>query len=183
MSEIEERGIPIEDPAEESDEGEGRSLGPLYKWAGLAAVIIALGLGAFLLTVKVIVPRLNATSLGDKIMNVKETINKKKPPKKLKRGEVVPHPIRGVTVNMSPRGHLVFDLIVEVAYEDALKELITKDYQVQDALITHFSGRNKAELLSSRFHATIRDSMKMIISAILQSAPIDTVYITKYLIQ
>jgi len=179
MSEFEERGIPLEGPDEDFDD-EGKGVPPFAKWAGLLLVIIALGVGAYFVTAKVIMPRLAGSAVSEKVLEVKQKLNR---PKKKKRGPVTPYPIQGVTVNLAGRGFLIFDVIVEVSYEGVEEELEEKQYKIQDALIQQFSGSNRQELLNEGYLTEARGNIQVILNALLESGPVDTVYFTKFLIQ
>lgn len=182
MTEIEDRGVPIEEP-DEPEEQESKPLSPLYKWVGLVIVVIGLGVGAFFLTTKVILPLLKATPIGERMLQVKQKVNK--PKKKVWKGSIVNHAIQGVTVNaIGPRGlqFVTFDLNVEVP-ETAKEELIKKENQIRGALISYFVERTVKELSTRQFHVAARDTMRAIINSVIEGEPVDTAYFTRFLIQ
>lgn len=182
MSEIEGRGIHVEEP-DEPDEREIKPSSPLYKMLGLVMVVVGLGVGAFFLTTKVILPLLKATPIGEKMLLVKQKINQ--PKKKVWKGSMVDHAIQGVTVNAAgPRGlqFVIFDLNMEVP-ESAKEELIKKESQIRGALIAYFMERTVQELSTREFHFTARDTMRAIINSTIEGEPVDTAYFTRFLIQ
>lgn len=127
MSEIEERGIPIEDAEEEPEEvedeevQESKPIPPLVKLLILLGTVLVLAAGAFFLTKKVILPQIARSTVGDKITEVKQRlqqpkredgsideaedkgegseVRKRSRKKKAKRGEVLRHEIKGITAN------------------------------------------------------------------------------------
>ncbi len=182
MTEIEDRGQHIEEP-DEPEEQESKPLSPLYKWAGLVMVVIGLGVGAFFLTAKVILPLLKATPIGEKMLQVKQKINK--PKKKVWKGPMVDHAIQGVTVNAAgPRGlqFVTFDLNMQVP-ESAKETLVKKENQIRGALIAFFVERTVKELSTREFHNAARDTMRAIINSVIEGEPVDTAYFTRFLIQ
>jgi flagellar basal body-associated protein FliL len=128
VSEIEERGIPIEGADEEPEEEledeevqESKPLPPFVKLIILVATVIVLAAGAYFLTKKVILPQVSRSEAGEKISEVKQRLQqpkredgdidegedkgkgkgerKKSRKKKAKRGEVIRHEIKGITAN------------------------------------------------------------------------------------
>ena len=182
MTEIEDRGQPIEEP-DEPEEQESKPLSPLYKWVGLVVVVTGLGVGAYFLATKVILPLLKATPIGEKMLQVKQKMNE--PKKKVWKGPVVNHAIQGVTVNaMGRRGlqFVTFDLNMEVP-EAAKDELLKKENQIRGALIAYFVERTVKELSTREFHIAARDTMRAIINSVIEGTPVDTAYFTRFLIQ
>ena len=127
MSEIEERGIPIEGADEEPEEvedeeiQESKPVPPFVKLLVLLASVVILAAGAFFLTKMVILPQVSKSEVGEKITEVKQRLQqpkredesvadsgdargdqeegKKSRKKKAKRGEVIRHEIKGITDN------------------------------------------------------------------------------------
>lgn len=185
MSEVEDLGA--EGAEENGDEGK-RSL-PIVKLAVIIVGVILLGLLAFILTQRVIVPKLTGLDdVGDKVRDMRENVQKAREKKKkaAKLGPVIAHPIRGVTANTAGsrgRRFVTFDIILETRVEDARDEMVTKDYQIRDGLITYFGGRTVGELATRQFMAAAKDTVKALINGMLETGEIDTMYFTKFLIQ
>ncbi len=185
MSEIEDTGAARAE--ENGDEGK-RSL-PIVKLAVIIVGVILLGLLAFILTQRVIVPKLTGLDdVGDKIRDMRENVQKAREEKKKagKLGPVIAHPIHGITANTAGsrgRRFVTFDIILETRVEDARDEMVTKDYQIRDAMITYFGGRTVNELATRQFMSAAKDTVKALINGMLETGEIDTMYFTKFLIQ
>lgn len=185
MSEVQDREATDVDQPDEQD----KPSFPIGKWVAIVFMLVLLGLGAYVLTERVIVPKLTGQGeVGDKMRamrdNVQEAREKKKKTGKL--GPVIPHPISGITANTAGsrgRRFVTFDLIVETRVEDARDEMVTKEYQIRDALITYFGGRSVGELATRQFMTAAKDTIQVLINRLLETGEIDTVYFTKFLIQ
>jgi flagellar basal body-associated protein FliL len=194
MSEIEERGVPIEEPEEEQPESEeeeeevkeSRPLPPFVKLLILLAAALVLAAGAFFVTKKVVLPRVTKSSVGEKMTEVKQKLQKPKKKKKEKKGPVIRHPIMGITANTAGslgRRFITLDLMVETTSEESQQEMVEKEYQIRDALIFYFGGRSVQEISTRQFMVTARDTVRGIINSVLESEPVDTVFFTTFLIQ
>lgn len=193
MSEIEQRGVPIEEPEEpleeEEEERERRPLPPFVKLIILVASVLIMAAGAFFLTQKVVLPRITKTSVGEKITEVKQKLQRPKKEKKKekeKKGPVIKHPITGITANLAGsmgRRFVAMDIMVETTSQESRNEMIEKEYQIRDALIFYFGGRTIREISTRQFMLTARDSVCSIINSIIESEPVDTVFFTTFLIQ
>jgi flagellar basal body-associated protein FliL len=186
MSEVGDREATGVDQA---DDGQNKPSFPIGKWVAIVFMLVMLGLGAYMLTERVIVPWLTGKGeTGDKMRamrdNVQEAREKKK--KTVKIGPVIAHPIKGITANTAGsrgRRFVTFDLILETRVEDARDEMITKEYQIRDAMITYFGGRSVGELATRQFMTAAKDTIQVLINGLLETGEIDTVYFTKFLIQ
>ncbi len=174
---------------DQPDDEQNKPSFPIGKWVAIVFVLILLGLGAYMLTQRVIVPKLTGMGeVGDKMRAMRDNVQEAREEKKkaAKKGPVIPHPIRGITANTAGsrgRRFVTFDLIVETRVEDARDEMVTKEYQIRDALITYFGGRSVSELATRQFMAAAKDTVQALINRMLESGEIDTVYFTKFLIQ
>lgn len=174
---------------DQPDDEQNKPSFPIGKWVAIIFMLVLLGLGAYMLTERVIVPWLTGKGeRGDKMRamrdNVQEAREKKK--KMGKIGPVIPHPIKGITANTAGsrgRRFVTFDLIVETRFEDARDEMVIKEYQIRDALITFFGGRSVGELATRKFMTDAKDTVQALINRLLETGEIDTVYFTKFLIQ
>ncbi len=187
MSEVGEReATGVDQP----DDEQNRPSIPIGKWVAIIFTLILLGLGAYMLTERVIVPKLTrrGSEVGDKMRAMRDNVQEARKEKKkaAKKGPVIPHPIKGVTANTAGsrgRRFVTFDLIVETRIEDARDEMVTKEYQIRDALITFFGGRSVGELATRQFMTAAKDTVQALINGLLETGEIDTVYFTKFLIQ
>ncbi|UCH09895.1 MAG: flagellar basal body-associated FliL family protein [Fidelibacterota bacterium] len=193
MSEIEERGIPIEEPEEgpepeEEEVKESKPLPPFVKLIILIVSALVLAAGAFFVTQKVVLPRVKKSPVGESLTEVKQKLQKpkKKKEKKKKKGPVIRHPIMGITANTAGslgRRFVTLDLMVETTSEESQQEMVEKEYQIRDALIYYFGGRTVQEISTRQFMVTARDTVRSLINSVLESEPVDTVFFTTFLIQ
>ncbi len=193
MSEIDERGTPTDEPEptpdedeEEQETDESKPLPPIVKLLLLVVGVVALAGGAYLLTTQVILPRVTQTPVGEKLTEVKQKLQKPKKKKEKKKGPVIKHPILGITANTAGsmgRRYVAFDLMVETTSEEALEEMIAKDYQIRDALIFYFGGRTVREIATRDFQYIARDTVRSLINAVINEGEVDTVFFTSFLIQ
>ena len=193
MSEIEERGIPIEEPEgepepepEEEEPKESRPLPPFVKLIILLVAAAVLAAGAFFVTQKVVLPRVKKSPVGESLTEVKQKLQKPKKKKKEKKGPVIRHPIQGITANTAGslgRRFVTLDLMVETTSEESQKEMVEKEYQIRDALIYYFGGRSVQEISTREFMVVARDTVRALINSVLESEPVDTVFFTTFLIQ
>ena len=210
MSEIEERGIPMEgpeeepEPEEEEEVRESRPLPPFVKLLILLVWVIVLAAGAFFVTQRVVLPQISRSTVGEKMTEVKQKLQKpkreertdeesskeEKPKrsrqKKKARGETYRQQITGITANTAGsmgRRFVAMDIMVEMSSEDSQKEIVDKEYQIRDALIFYFGGRTVQEISTRDFILTARDEVRDIINSIIESEPVDTVFFTTFLIQ
>jgi len=193
MSEIGERGTPADEPEptpdedeEEQEDDESKPLPPIVKLLLLLVGVVALAGGAYLLTTQVILPRITQTSVGEKLTEVKQKLQKPKKKKEKKKGPVIKHPILGITANTAGslgRRFVAFDLMVETTSEEAQQEMIAKDYQIRDALIFYFAGRTVREIATRDFQFIARDTVRSLINRVLEEGEVDTVFFTSFLIQ
>jgi len=185
MSEVGDEGATGAE--ENGDEGK-RSL-PIVKLAVIVVAVILLGLVAFIVTQRVIVPKLTGLDkVGEKVRDMRENVQKAREEKKkaAKLGPVIAHSISGITANTAGsrgRRFVTFDMILETRVEDARDEMVTKDYQIRDAMINYFGGRTVNELATRQFMAAAKDTVKLLINGMLETGDIDTMYFTKFLIQ
>ena len=186
MSEVRGRDTAgVDQPSGEQN----KSSFPVGKWAAIIFVLILLGLGAFILTQRVIVPMLTGRDeVGEKVRSMRDNVQEAREEKKkaAKKGPVIPHPIKGMTANTAGsrgRRFVTFDLTLETRVEDARDEMVTKEYQIRDALISYFGGRSVGELATRQFMAAAKDTVQRLINGLLETGEIDTVYFTKFLIQ
>ncbi len=198
MSEIEDRGVPLEE-AEDRAAKEPRPLPPFVKLIILVAGVMMLAAGAYFLTqkvilpqMKVILPQIKKSPVAEKITEVKQKLQKpkreedKKKSKKKKKGPVINHPITGIIANIaSGRGRtfLAIDMMVETTSEESRDEMVDKEYQIRDALIFYFRGRTLSDVATREFQLTARDTVRSIINSIIESEPVDTVFFTAFLVQ
>ncbi|MEE9466665.1 MAG: flagellar basal body-associated FliL family protein [Candidatus Neomarinimicrobiota bacterium] len=185
MSEVGDQDTPGAE--ENGDEGK-RSL-PIVKLAVIVVTVLLLGLLAYILTQRVIVPKLTGLGdVGDKVRDMRENVQKTRKEKKkaAKLGPVIAHPISGITANTAGsrgRRFVTFDIILETRVEDARDEMVTREYQIRDAMISYFGGRTVNELATRQFMSAAKDTVKALINGILETGDIDTMYFTKFLIQ
>ena len=187
MSEVgdrEDKGV------DQPDDEQNKPSFPVGKWVAIVFSLLLLALGAYMLTERVIVPTLTrkGSEVGDKMRAMRDNVQEARKDKKkaAKKGPVIPHPIMGITANTAGsrgRRFVTFDLIVETRVEDARDEMITKEYQIRDALITYFGGRSVSELATRQFMTAAKDTVQALINRLLETGNIDTVYFTKFLIQ
>ena len=174
---------------DQPDDEQNKPSFPIGKWVAIVFVLVLMGLGAYMLTERVIVPKLTGRGgVGDKMRAMRDNVQEAREGKKKmgKIGPVIPHPIMGITANTAGsrgRRFVTFDLIVETRVEDARDEMITKEYQIRDALITYFGGRSVSELATRQFMTAAKDTVQALINRLLETGNIDTVYFTKFLIQ
>ena len=194
MSEIEQRGIPLEEPEgspEEREPRESRPLPPAVKLLILVAGVAIMAGGAFFLTQKVILPMLPKASVVEKMTEVKQKLQKPKKKKvkkekKEKKGPVIKYPITGIVANTAGsmgRALLAIDIMVETSSEKSRDEMADKEYQIRDALIYYFGGRTLREISTRHFMVTARDTVRSIINSIIESEPVDTIFFTSFIIQ
>jgi len=197
VSEIEQRGIPLEEPEgspQEEEPRESRPLPPAVKLLILVAGVAIMAGGAFFLTQKVILPMLPKASVVEKMTEVKqklqkpkkEKVKKEKKEKKEKKGPVIKYPITGIVANTAGsmgRALLAFDIMVETSSEKSRDEMADKEYQIRDALIYYFGGRTLREISTRQFMVTARDTVRNIINSIIESEPVDTIFFTSFIIQ
>ncbi|UCH62530.1 MAG: flagellar basal body-associated FliL family protein [Fidelibacterota bacterium] len=198
MSEIEEQGVPLEEAEDLTEEDqavkESKPLPPFVKLIILVAGVLILAGGAYFLTQKVVLPQIKKVPVMDKITEVKQKLQKpkreedtsKEKKKKKKKGPVIKHPIMGITANIAGgrgRTFVAVDIMVEATSEDSRDEMLDKEYQIRDALIFYFRGRNLREIATREFQMSARDTVRSIINSILESEPVDTVFFTTFLIQ
>lgn len=201
MSEIEDRGVPLEE-AEDRAVKEPGPLPPFVKLIILVGGVLILAAGAYFLTqkvilpqMKVILPQIKKSPVAEKITEVKqklqkpkreEDVSKEEKKKKKKRGPVIKHPITGITANIAGgrgRTFVALDIMVEATSEDSRDEMIDREYQIRDALIFYFRGRTLGEIATREFQLSARDTVRSIINSIIESEPVDTVFFTTFLIQ
>lgn len=189
MSEIDDRGIPVEDPdeeeeehEEEGDEGSEGGFSPILKLLLLVVLLGGLVTGAYFVTQKLIIPKLSSS---ETVQDVKKRLNQPKKEKPKKKGPVIRHQLLGITANLAgPRRNLVsFDLMMEIYSEDAQEELIDKEFQIRDALLIYFRARSLQEISTRQFLVTVRDTLKRMLNSTLEGDPVDTVYFTKFIVQ
>lgn len=203
MSEIGERGTPIERSAPQLEEAAGREsrpLPPFVKLIILLAGVLMLVAGAYFLTQRVILPQVREIPVVEKITEVKQKLQKpkreeepkgeedrsKKKKKKKKKGPVINHPITGITANIGGsrgRTFMAIDIMVETTSEKSRDEMIDKDYQIRDALIFYFRGCTLHEIATREFQLSARDTVRSIINSIIEGEAVDTVFFTTFLIQ
>ena len=196
MSDDGDLGISIEDPDdEELDEfddedgdGGGAGLPPAAKIAILATAVIGLGFGAFILTQKLIIPRLGGSEM---VQNFKDRQAEKRLEKaeekksEKKKGPVFQHPITGFTVNLTGRRRslLTFDLLLEVYSEEAVQQLSDKEYQIRDAMLLYFGARTLQEITTREFMVGVKDTIKAMLNNMLGDEMVDAVYFTQFIFQ
>ena len=196
MSDADDLGISIEDPDDEDldefddDEGDGGGAGlpPAVKIAILVAAVAGLGFGAFILTQKLIIPRLGGT---EAVQNFKQRQAEKRLEKaeeeklEKKKGPLIQHAITGFTVNLAgPRRNLLtFNLQLEIYSEDAVEELTEKEYLIRDAMLSYFGARTLQEITTREFMVTAKDTIKSLLNSIVEGEPVDAVYFTQFLFQ
>jgi flagellar basal body-associated protein FliL len=174
---------------EQSGDEQSKPSFPIGKWVAIVFTLVLLGLGAYMLTERVIVPKLTGRGdVGDKMRAIRDNVQEAREAKKKagKIGPVIPHPIKGITANTAGsrgRRFVTFDLIVETRVEDARDEMVAKEYQIRDAMITYFGGRSVGELATRQFMTAAKDTVQALINELLETGEIDTVYFTKFLIQ
>ncbi|UCD39252.1 MAG: flagellar basal body-associated FliL family protein [Fidelibacterota bacterium] len=194
MSEIEERGVPIEEPEElppeeeEEEPRESRPLPPFVKLIILVMAVLVLAAGAYFMTQQVILPRISKSTVGERMTEVKQKLQKpkKKKKKKEKKGEVIRHQIAGITANTAGslgRRFVTMDLMVLTTSEDSQKEMVEKEYEIRDALIVYFGGRTIQEISRREFLIAARDTVRSLINSVIDAEPVDTVFFTMFLVQ
>ena len=194
MSDAEEMGIPIEDPDdfedgdEFEDDDEGGGLPPVVKIAILVLAVAGLGVGAFMLTQKIIIPSLGGSEM---VQNFKQRQAEKRlakaEEKKLEKnkGPVIQHPILGFTANLTGRRRNVvaFDLLLEVYSEEADQQLTDREYLIRDAMLIYFGARTLQEISTREFMVSVKDTIKSIVNNILDEGSVDAVYFTQFIFQ
>ncbi len=187
MSEIEEQEqFGAEDRGDDSTPGI-----PAAKWLTIVAVVLVVGLAAFIVTQRVIVPKLTGDhGVGDKLREIKQTLIAADAEEEIetveKSGDVSSMALKGITVNTAAsrgRRFVTFDLSLESRVSDVEERIELKEYQIRDALISYFGGRTVTELSSRYFMAVAKDTVATIINDILRANVVDTVYFTKFLVQ
>lgn len=194
MSDAEGMGIPIEDPDdyedgdEFEDEDGGGGLPPVVKIAILVLAVAGLGVGAFMLTQKLIIPSLGGSEM---VQNFKQRQAEKRlakaEDKKLEKnkGPVIQHPILGFTANLTGRRRNVvaFDLLLEVYSEEADQQLTDREYLIRDAMLIYFGARTLQEISTREFMISVKDTIKSIVNNILDEKSVDAVYFTQFIFQ
>lgn len=184
MSEFEDRGTSIEHEEEFDEESSAKGgLPPIVKLLLLVVVVAGLGVGAFFLATKIIVPKITDSGYGDQIAERRRLKAIEKAEKAL--GPLVAHQINDITANLAGgRGRQFVNLgiIIELR-ESSLQDAIDKDYMIRDALLNYFSGRTLAEMSQRNFQASVKDTLRGMINAVLDGSPVDSVYFTNILIQ
>lgn len=194
MSDAGEMGIPIEDPDdfedgdEFEDDDEGGGLPPVVKIAILVLAVAGLGVGAFMLTQKLIIPSLGGSEM---VQNFKQRQAEKRlakaEDKKLEKnkGPVIQHPILGFTANLTGRRRNVvaFDLLLEVYSEEADQQLTDREYLIRDAMLIYFGARTLQEISTREFMISVKDTIKSIVNNILDEESVDAVYFTQFIFQ
>lgn len=185
MSEIEEQE-PFKSKEKATDSGPGV---PAAKWLTIIAVVLVVGLAAFIIAQRVIVPKLTGdNAVGDKMRELKQNILEEEEETEPveKDAPVSAMAFKGITVNTAAsrgRRFVTFDLSLESRVSDVEERVNLKEYQIRDALISYFGGRTVTELSSRRFMAVAKDTVAIIINDILRADVVDTVYFTKFLVQ
>ncbi len=187
MSEIEKQE---QSEIEGQEQSEASSGVPAAKWLTIVAVVLVVGLGAFILAQRVIVPKLTGdNAVGDKMREMKqnlieEEVEEVEPVEK--DAPTTATALKGITVNTAAsrgRRFVTFDLSLESRVSDAEERLMLKEFQIRDALINYFGGRTVTELSSRSFMAVAKDTVATIINDILKADVVDTVYFAKFLVQ
>lgn len=187
MSEIEEQE---QFEPEDQDDESGSGI-PAAKWLTIVAVVLVVGLAAYILAQRVIVPKLTGDhGVGDRLREMKQNLIAAEAEEELetvsKSGDVSATALKGITVNTAAsrgRRFVTFDLSLESRVSDVEDRVKLREYQIRDALITYFGGRTVTELSSRQFMAIAKDTVATIINDILRADVVDTVYFTKFLVQ
>lgn len=192
MSEIEEQGASVEDRGEliekeleeEEAPSESRSLPPIVKLLILVVSVVGMVAGAYFLTKLVILPQVKDTQIAERLTSVRERIQQSREEREeeeRERGPVITHSIDDIIANIEG-GILMLDITVVTRSEDALDEMIERDYQIRDALLFYFRGRTLREISTTGFMPIARDTIRSIINSIVEDEPVDTVFFTDYII-
>lgn len=106
---------------------------------------------------------------------------------KYKTGDLGPTVKLGkFTINLNNPGHpryLRVDLKAEVSDEKTRAELVARDPQVRDILISYLSSLTLKETYGARAKASIRDNISRRLNSILTSGEITRVFFTDFMTQ